>query len=200
MISAIILAAGQSRRMGQPKLLLPWGNVTVLEHVVSVFAGAGIEDILVITGGAHDQIQEIILKCRENYPVRSAFNSEYESVEMLSSLQHGLRVLAGEKVVGAAMIGLGDQPQIQDGSVRAVRDAFLQRESPLVVPSFQMRRGHPWLVARALWTEILGMSADLTPRDFLNAHARDIHYVDLVSSSILADLDTPGDYRMARPQ
>lgn len=200
MISAIILAAGQSRRMGQPKLLLPWGNVTVLEHIISVFASAGLEDILVITGGAHDQIQEIILKCRGDYPVRSAFNKEYESGEMLSSIQQGLTVLASEKAVQAVMIGLGDQPQIQEGSVRAVRDAFLEGESLLIVPSYQMRRGHPWLVARPLWTEILGMSAALTPRDFLNAHARDIHYVDLVSPSILADLDTPEDYRTARPQ
>jgi molybdenum cofactor cytidylyltransferase len=200
MISAVILAAGQSRRMGQPKLLLPWGNVTVLEHVVAVFANAGIEDILVITGGAHDQIQEIILKCHGNYPVRSAFNHEYESGDMLSSLQRGLRVVASGKVVRAAMVGLGDQPQIQESSVRTVRDAFLQTERPLVVPSYQMRRGHPWLVARPLWMEILAMSAVLTPRNFLNAHAQDIHYVELMSSSILADLDTPEDYRTARPQ
>jgi molybdenum cofactor cytidylyltransferase len=199
MISALILAAGQSRRMGQPKLLLPWGNVTVLEQVVSVFARAGLEDILVITGGAHQQVQELILKCGENYPVRSAFNEQFADGEMISSLQCGLKVLASESI-GAAMIGLGDQPQIQEGSVRAVRDSFLASKSPLIVPSYQMRRGHPWLVARSLWAEILAMRATLTPRDFLNAHAKDIHYVNLISSSILADLDTPEDYQMARPQ
>jgi molybdenum cofactor cytidylyltransferase len=199
MISAVILAAGQSRRMGQPKLLLPWGNVTVLEQVISVFARAGLEDILVITGGAHDQIQELILKCREKYPVRSTVNEQHASAEMMSSLQRGLRVLANE-AVEAAMIGLGDQPQIQEGSVRAVRDAFLERKSPLIVPSYQMRRGHPWLVARPLWAEILEMSVSLTPRDFLSAHAKEIHYVNLTSSSILADLDTPEDYQIARPQ
>jgi molybdenum cofactor cytidylyltransferase len=199
MISALILAAGQSRRMGQPKLLLPWGNVTVLEQVVSVFARAGLEDILVITGGAHQQVQELILKCGENYPVRSAFNEQFADGEMISSLQCGLKVLASESI-GAAMIGLGDQPQIQEGSVRAVRDAFLASKSPLIVPSYQMRRGHPWLVARPLWAEILAMRATLTPRDFLTPHAKDIHYVNLISSSILADLDTPEDYQMARPQ
>jgi CTP:molybdopterin cytidylyltransferase MocA len=62
-----------------------------------------------------------------------------------------------------------------------------------------MRRGHPWLVARTLWNEILGLRPDQTPRNFLNAHAEDIHYVELDSPSILADLDTPEDYRMARP-
>src|SRR4030095_14583706 len=147
MISAIILAAGQSKRMGQPKVLLPWGITTIIEHVIYVFAKAGIEDILVITGGAHERIQEIILKCSENFPVRSMYNKDYENGEMLSSIQCGLRCLA-EKAIGAAVIGLGDQPQVQEESVRFLHDTFLQTESTLVVPSYQRRRGHPWLVAR----------------------------------------------------
>ena len=198
MISAIILAAGQSRRMGQPKLLLPWGKVTVIEQVISVFAKAGIEDILVIMGGAQERIQEIILKCSEKYPVRSVYNKDYEGGEMLSSIQGGLKYL-GEKEVGAALIGLGDQPQAWEGSVRAVRDAFLQTESLLVVPSYQQRRGHPWLVARPLWEEILEMGTGQTPREFLSKYARDIQYVVVESPSILADLDTPEDYYAARP-
>lgn len=199
MISAIILAAGQSRRMGQPKLLLPWGNVTVLEQVMSVFEDAGIEDILVITGGANEQIQKIISKCSEKSPVRSVYNKDYEHGEMLSSIRCGLRTLA-ETASGAAMISLGDQPQVQEGSVWAVRNAFLQTGNPLVVPSYQMRRGHPWLMARPLWSEFLEMGAVRTPRDFLNAHAKDIHYVNLESPSILVDLDTPEEYRAARPK
>jgi len=197
MISAIILAAGQSKRMGRPKMLLSWGNLTVIEQIIAVFARAGIEDILVVTGGGYEQIQEIILKCSEIYPVRSVYNKDYASGEMVSSIQCGLRDLA-KKAAKAAMIGLGDQPQVQEGSVQSVRDAFLQMESPLVVPSYHMRRGHPWLVARSLWGEFLEMSPGLTPRDFLDAHAKTIHYVNVESPSILADLDTPEDYRAAR--
>jgi molybdenum cofactor cytidylyltransferase len=198
MITALILAAGQSKRMGQPKMLLPWRNVTVIEQIIGVFAKAGMEDILVITGGAHDRVQEIILKDCGEYPVRTAYNKDYESGEMLSSIQFGLRNLAG-KGIGAAIIGLGDQPQVEEGSVRRVCEAFLQTKSPLVVPSYRMRRGHPWLVARSLWNEILGMRPEQTPRDFLNAHAEDIQYVELDAPSILTDLDTPQDYRLARP-
>ena len=165
MISAIILAAGQSKRMGQPKMLLPWGNVTVIEQIISVFAKAGIEDILVVTGGGHEQIQDIILKCSEIYPVRSVYNKDYKSGEMVSTIQCGLRDLA-KKAVKAAMIGLGDLPQVEEESVQAVRDAFLQMESTLVVPSYQMRRGHPWLVAHSLWGEFLEMSPGLTHEIF----------------------------------
>jgi len=87
MISAIILAAGASRRMGQPKMLLPWGKVSVLEHVISVFAGAGIEDILVVTGAVREQIEETVVKYGTRFPVRSVHNKKYSHGEMLSSLQ-----------------------------------------------------------------------------------------------------------------
>jgi len=198
MITAIILAAGQSTRMGSPKMVLPWGNMTVIEHVVSVFSKAGIDDILVVTGGAHEQVESVILQCRKKYPVRSVYNEKYKSGDMLTSIQCGLRHIA-DKSVGAAMIGLGDQPQVQEGSVRRVCDAFLETESKIVVPSYKMRRGHPWLVARPLWDEILKMRSPQSPRDLLNAHQAEIQYVNLDDPNILADLDTPEEYRKWQP-
>jgi molybdenum cofactor cytidylyltransferase len=92
MISAIILAAGQSRRMGQPKMLLPWGQLTVIEEVIRTFMGAGIEDILVVTGGTKELVEKVI----EPYPVQKIYNSNYEAGEMLSSLQLGLRALSNQ--------------------------------------------------------------------------------------------------------
>lgn len=197
-ITAIILAAGKSTRMGSPKMLLPWGDATIIEHVISVFAKAGVDDIVVVTGGAREQVEALILNCGKSFPVRSVYNNDYMNGDMLSSIQCGLRHIA-EESVGAAMIGLGDQPQAQEGSVRLLCEAYSQTQSPLVVPSFQMRRGHPWLVARALWKEVIEMSPTQTPRDFLNAHTKDIHYVNLNTPSILADLDTPEDYRTSHP-
>jgi molybdenum cofactor cytidylyltransferase len=205
MISAIILAAGASKRMGQPKMLLPWGNVSVLEHVIAVFARAGIEDILVVTGAVREQMEGALMKYAQRYPVRSVHNETYSDGEMLSSLQCGLRALASpllpsaETSTTAALVGLGDQPQIQERSVRLVCEAFRKTESLLVVPSFQMRRGHPWLVAHPLWAELLELNPPQSPRDFLNAHAGDIHYVNTDTPSILDDLDTPEDYRASHP-
>jgi molybdenum cofactor cytidylyltransferase len=193
MISAIILAAGQSRRMGQPKMLLPWGQNTVIEQVVTTFLNAGVDDIVVITGSAREEVEKAIA----GYPVRKLYNSNYAGGEMLSSLQCGL---AGMPVsVRAALIGLGDQPQIQAGTVRRLCEAHLQRNSRLVVPSFDRKRGHPWLIGRSLWSEILALQPPATLRDFLNEHADEIHYVDVDSSAILSDLDTPDDYRKFRP-
>jgi molybdenum cofactor cytidylyltransferase len=195
MISAIILAAGESKRMGQPKMLMTWGNTTVLGQVISTYQEAGVEDILVVTGGAKDQVSEIV----QQYRVRSVFNDMYMSGEMLSSLQRGLQSLLSDDSADAVLIGLGDQPQVQAGAVQMICRAFLISKAPLVVPSFQMRRGHPWLVTKPLWTELLGLHPPQSPRDFLNRHAAEIRYVEVDTPSILADLDTPQDYQNSHP-
>ena len=193
-ISAIILAAGESRRMGQPKLLLPWGKTTVLGQVLSTFAAAGIQDIIVVTGGARKQVEELVAELAKKYPVRAVNNPDYASGEMLSSIQVGLR----EVHPTAALIGLGDQPQVREGTIRHICAAFVQTESPLVIPSFENRRGHPWLASRSLWPEILALPASTTPREFLNNYAGQIAYVE-ADESILQDLDTPEEYNRQRP-
>lgn len=187
MITAIILAAGESKRMGQPKMLMPWGKSTVLQTVISTIQSAGITDILVVTGGGRQQVEMLIGKT-----VQTIFNENYEKGEMLSSIQVGLTAKMRE--ASAALICLGDQPQVKERTVRSVCDAFLKSKSQIVVPSYEMQRGHPWLVARPLWEELLEMKSPRTPRDFLKKHARKINYVNVDSPSIIEDLDTPEDY------
>ena len=192
MISAIILAAGESKRMGQPKMLMPWGKSTVLQTVISTFQAAGVDDILVVTGGSRREVEALIGKS-----VQTIFNEKYAQGEMLSSVQAGLAVKKME--ARAALIGLGDQPQIRAGSVQSILQEYARTNAPLIVPSYQMHRGHPWLVARELWKEILEMKSPDSPRDFLNRHAHEIHYVELNTPTILQDLDTPEDYLKSRP-
>ncbi len=194
MISVIILAAGQSKRMGQPKMPLPWVDDTVLGHIINVFRAAGTQDILVITGGAREAVESIA----QANKARTIFNREYARGEMLSSLQVGLRALGLE--TEAALVALGDQPQIQEETIRLIVDIYAQTASPLIVPSYQMHRGHPWLIAREHWAEILGMDTPETPRDFLNRHSAQIQYVEVDSSTILEDLDTMEDYARSNPR
>lgn len=180
--------------MGRPKMLLPWADVTVIEHVVSVFAKAGIQNILLITGGDWQEVEAVIHPYKDHYPIQSIFNVDYMEGEMLSSIQCGLRTLTQEKDQDAVLIGLGDQPQVKEGSVRSVCESFLRTKRPIVVPSFQMRRGHPWLVAHRFWNEILEMQSPQTLRDFLKQNSKNIHYVIVDTPSILTDMDTPDDY------
>jgi molybdenum cofactor cytidylyltransferase len=178
-------------------MLLPWGSTTVIEHVITVFAEAGVDDILVMTGGAREQVENAVEHCASRYPVRSVYNDQYENGEMLSSIQCGLHDLV-DNGFGAAMIGLGDQPQIQERSVKLVMVSYARTGHPIIAPSHQMRRGHPWLLARSLWDDILALGEGQSPRDFLNRHAGTIQYVDVDTPDVLADLDTPEDYRAAQ--
>jgi molybdenum cofactor cytidylyltransferase len=191
MISAIVLAAGESKRMGQPKMLLPWGKSTVLQTVISTLQSAGVDDILVVTGGAHQQVDMLIGKS-----VQTIYNENYAEGEMLSSLQAGLAVKKDE--ARAALICLGDQPQVQVRSVQRILQTYKESRSPIIVPSYQMHRGHPWIVARELWDDILKMRAPKTLRDFLNHHQKDILYLELDTPTILQDLDTKEDYLKSR--
>lgn len=192
MISAIILAAGQSKRMGQPKMALRWGKVTVIEKVVVTFREAGVVDIRVITGDARDQVEGLVGRT-----VKTIFNPVYQSGEMLSSVQVGLTDL--NSGVEAAIIGLGDQPQVQVRSVKEVMEAYQRLKAPIIIPSFKKRRGHPWLVTRSHWNAIMEMRSPESLRDFLNRHASDIHYIEFENESILQDIDSPEDYRNSKP-
>ncbi len=192
MITAILLAAGQSKRMGRPKMLLPWGKTTVLEKVIATFEAAGVDDILVVTGGDRDQIEALV-----GAAARTVFNPNYAEGEMLSSVQAGLVGL--KPGAEAVLIGLGDQPQVRESSVRAVLDEYRKNRASIVVPSYRMQRGHPWLVTRIHWTEIQHMRSPTSLRDFLKRHIKDICYVEVNDPGILKDLDTPEDYLKSRP-
>jgi molybdenum cofactor cytidylyltransferase len=93
---------------------------------------------------------------------------------------------------------LGDQPQVLEETVRDICTAFNQTKALLVIPSYQNRRGHPWLAARPLWSSILAQPSSSTPRDFLNTYAGQVEYIS-ADRSILKDLDTPADYTSLRP-
>ena len=192
-IGAVILAAGRSRRMGRPKLVLPWGDWTVIEQVVKTLKQAGIDDILLVTGGSREQIEQVLA----GYQVSFAYNDKYETHEMLTSLQTG--ICASNTALRALLVVLGDQPAIQANVIESIVEKFYQQPAKLIIPSYQMRRGHPWLVDKSLWDELLTMPAENTLRDFLAAHYHDITYVAVDTPTILSDMDTPDDYKIQRP-
>ena len=187
MIGAVILAAGQSRRMGRNKMLLPFAASTVLETIVTEIAAcAQIANRVVVTGHQTDEIAALL----GAYPVRCAFNPAYAQADMLVSIQVGLRTLSTEAT--AALIVLGDQPRIQRAVIEQVITA--QQPQTIVIPSYQMKRGHPILIDRALWPDVLALPETATLRDFIRAHEDQIRYVVVETDSVLNDMDTPEDY------
>lgn len=196
-IAAIILAAGESTRMGRPKMLLPWGQTTVLGQVVATFAEAGVADICVVTGAVRMEVEALVENLARDFPVRTIFNDLYAQGEMLSSIQVGLSSLTVG--ISAALIGLGDQPQIRVDTVERLCSLFDKSGAPLIIPSFENRRGHPWLAAQPLWRGLQALPRGATPRAFLQAHLLDIIYLPVEDDSILRDIDTPDQYLSERP-
>lgn len=191
--SAIILAAGLSRRMGAPKMVLPWGKTTVIGQVVDVMKNSGIQEIIAVTGGASEQVEGEL----SGMGVKIAYNKMHADGNMLTSLKCGLKALSIESE--AAFIALGDQPFIEESIVRMMKREYQEQKAQIMTPSYQMHRGHPWLVRRELWNEILELPGIATMRDFLMNHARDIRYVVVDTPSVIADMDTPEDYARVKP-
>ncbi len=193
MITAIVLAAGLSSRMGTQKLLLPWGETTVIGAVLKALKEAGISDIRVVTGGISAQLQHHI----QDVGGKRVYNKDFADGEMLTSIQVGLKDL--EKKVEAILVVLGDQPQIEAEVVMEITKRYEATHHSIIVPSYQMHRGHPWLLGQPYWEEVLAFKAPLTLRDLLNTHQQDIDYLTVNTPSILQDLDTPQDYARSKP-
>jgi len=191
MVSALVLAAGLSRRMGTNKLLLPFGERTVLGQVVTLLAGCPLGEIIVVTGHEREKIEEMLRRYHGPRGVlRFVYNPHYATGEMLSSIQAGLAALRSD--CEAALIVLGDQPQIQQRVVEQVIAA--RAPGAVVIPSSNQRGGHPILIGRACWAEVLALPHTANLREVLRAHAGWVRYVEVDTETILRDMDTPEDY------
>lgn len=193
MVAAIILAAGKSERMGRSKMDLPWGKKTVIGQVVTTLASAGVDEIIVVTGGASENVETALRLLPSEISVRTAYNPRYLDGGMIFSVKCGLRTINNKNQ--AALIALGDQPQMEVDVVRSILADFNATSAQLIVPSYRKRRGHPWLVGRSLWTNLLKLREAETLRDFLNKYSDQIHYLMVNTPTVLQDLDTPADYQ-----
>lgn len=192
-VAAIVLAGGLSRRMGQSKVLMPWaGGRTIIEHIVQQLIQARVDHIAVITGHRSAEVAQKVAP----YEVETVHNPDYATGEMLSSVKAGLESLPAH--ISAAMVVLGDQPRIQPRTVQQVMSAYALGDGDIVAPSYQMRRGHPILIDRKYWRELLALPVDGAPRDVINAHKDAIAYVVVDTDSVLRDVDTPEAYREER--
>ncbi|MEZ4622143.1 MAG: nucleotidyltransferase family protein [Caldilineaceae bacterium] len=189
-IAAIIAAAGRSRRMGEPKQLLPWGHSTVIATVVNNFTAAGVDPVLCVTGHRHQEIASALTAST----AQIVYNELYATTDMLRSYQLGIQTLMANTQVHGTFLALGDQPHI---SVAVLAQIFHQAQrtpDAIVIPSFQMRRGHPFYFPRCFWGELLTLGTEETVRTVVKAHENAIVYVNVDNDAILYDMDTPDAY------
>jgi molybdenum cofactor cytidylyltransferase len=191
MVWALVLAAGESRRMGEPKLLLPFGRSTMIETVVQNCMDSSVDGILVVLGHQWPRILEKL----KNYAVETTINPHYQK-GMLSSVQWGLQKLP--RAAGAAMVVLGDQPGVSSRTMDLVIHAFQSGIKGIVLPTHKGSGGHPLLVDMKYCREIQSLDPAVGLRGLHSLHPDDILRVEVGDTSVLQDIDNPGDYKKAR--
>ncbi|HNU93842.1 MAG TPA: nucleotidyltransferase family protein [Bacillota bacterium] len=201
-VSAVVLAAGASARMGRPKQLLPWGGMPMVRHVAETLAGSTASEVIVVVGCRADEVTRAVLGGSEGdsgrrAPIRVAVNSAWED-GMAASVACG--VGAARADAEAFLITLSDHPAVGVDVIDVLIAEFAQRSPAeraraVLVPVHEGRRGHPTLLSAGLRAELEALGAARTLRDIVNANADPIRsLVEVSSEGIRMDLDTPSDY------
>jgi len=189
-ISAIVLAAGESKRMGRTKQLLDWEGRPILQRVLENLGRSRVDEVILVLG--HEA--ERILQTLDTHKVKVVINKNYKE-GMITSIQQGLINLNDQ--VEAFFIVLADQPavgpEIFDRLVSEFRRGTPQKS--IVLPTFHSRRGHPALFSAKYKKEALGIEGDVGFRQVLQEHPEEILAVEMDTDSILQDIDTPDDYQ-----
>ncbi|MFO7773136.1 MAG: molybdenum cofactor cytidylyltransferase [Dehalococcoidia bacterium] len=187
-ISAILLAAGQSKRMGMLKQLMALGQSTIVEQAVDNLLGSAVDEVIVVVGYKHDDVITAI----GARPVKLVLNPDYEQ-GMSTSIIAGLKMVRSR--VQAVMIALGDQPLVDSQTINRLIEELSNHDKGIVVPTYQGSRGHPIIFAIKYKQELLKLKGDVGGRQIIKAHAGDVLEVAVASEGVVADFDTTNDYQ-----
>ena len=190
-IAALFLAAGSSRRMGRPKLLLQLGGKALIRRAVELAAASQADEVVVVVGPNREEMERVLT----GSGARLVDNPDHLS-GMASSLRTGLRALGPE--VGAAVVLLGDQPFQGSEVVDRLIEHHRATGAPIVVPLYAGRRGNPVLFARSLFDELARQEGDQGGREVIAADPSRVATVAFDSEQAQRDLDTWDDYLAAR--
>ncbi len=192
MIAGIVLAAGRSLRMGEPKAFLRVGGETFLERAVAALRDGGCDPVVVVSGPRDDPMGRHVAKVAERLGAVAAVNPRMPS-EQVDSLRAGLLALPAN--AEAAVVLPVDIPLVSAHAVRLIVEAFRARGAPVVRATAEGRHGHPVLFARAVFAELLAGDLPEGARTVIGRHADAVEEVPVAEAGALADVDTPEDYR-----
>ena len=188
MISAILLAAGESKRMGQPKQLLPFRGSTLLGQIVENLLQSQAAETIVVLGS---QAEKIIPQIAGE-PVRIVVNQEFEQ-GMSSSIKCGLSHIS--EAADGVMIVLGDQPLIEKETIDLLIERHRQSERGIILPVYNGIRGHPVIFTMKYKDELLRLTGDIGGKQIVERHPSDVLEVEVDSESVVTSIDAESDYQ-----
>ena len=185
MTCGLILAAGESRRMGSPKALLDYQGETFLDRLIGLFAGH-CRPVIAVLGAQQETVRAGLRRAGDARLVEAP---DFR-LGQLTSMQCGLRAVpAGADGV---LFTLVDHPAVAPVTIAALVDG--NQPAPLRIPRCGGRRGHPIWISRSLIPEFLALAAGASAREVVTRHAGEIAYIDVEDPGILADVDDPAAY------
>ena len=187
MVSAILLAAGESKRMGKPKLLLPFGKGTILGQTIDNLLSSKVGEVIVVVGY---KAQEMI-KAIANRPVKVVMNPFYHQ-GMSTSIVTGLNLV--DNKAQKLMVALADQPLINNKVFNRLVEESLGADKGIIIPTYRGKRGNPIIFSTKYKEELLSLKGDVGGRQIIKQHPDDILEVAIDSESINIDIDTMGNY------
>jgi len=190
---AVLPAAGASRRMGRPKLLLPFRGEPLVAAVVNALRAGGVEGIVLVTAADDEELREWARQAG----VATAVNPAPER-GMLSSIQEGIATLGGADVLArrgdVLLVSPADLPRLNPRSVAELLRRMAEEDAPIAVPVYQGKRGHPLALAPALIPEILHLDPGIGLKQLRDRHEAELLEVPVDDPGVVADVDTPADY------
>lgn len=184
-VGAVLLAAGEGRRMGSvSKPLIRLQGVPLINRQLIALSGAGVDEVVVVTGHARDAIEAQV----QSFPVTLAHNADYAQGQQ-GSVRVGLAALSGN--FDAVFIVLADQPLIGSADLTELMAAFKKRPSGnLVVPVVNGQRGNPILLDDVALARILASDTDLACRHLIERQPELVHVHETANTRFITDLDT----------
>jgi molybdenum cofactor cytidylyltransferase len=189
MIAGIVLAAGESSRMGRDKARLGYKNSTFLETILNTLAEAGIERVAVVLGHHGEEIRSALNLGAADVVI----NHDYRRGQT-SSLQVGLEALKSPELE-AVVVCLVDHPAVSAQTLRRLVDSFCESRAPVVIPIHQGRRGHPVVIGRPLFDELKSLGPGEGANMVVRQHREATQFVEVNDQGILLDIDDPESYR-----
>lgn len=194
MLSALVLAAGGSSRLGSPKQLVDWGGIPLLQHVTKMVASWPVDLVAVVLGADSEEILDAV----DLDDALVVVNPEWED-GLASSLRVGLDALTRHAQVRATLIAMGDQPFIEAAVVDRLVAEYEETDRPVVAPKYRYMRGNPVLVDRRLWARLMSLEGDAGAQRLFQAHPDWINEV-WFDELPPRDVDTLDDVADLRPR
>lgn len=189
-VGAVVLAAGRSERMGEPKQLLRVGDKTVLQRTLENVIGACVAEVVLVLGFSAEAIRRALPVALLD-GLNVVVNEHYE-LGMASSLQKGLCAMSSQ--MDAALIVMADQPLVRSETMGRIIERYRMSDAKIVIPYYKGKRGNPVLLGRAVFAEGMRLEGDAGFRVFFDRYTDAIGPVDVDDEGILLDIDNRDDY------